>query len=101
MQNDLTTIKRANVTLLSTNNLKLCIEMRNLSSQHFLTPVSIFSFKLAFSHSSYLILTQVSTFSLKSAFSHSRYILNFIDNFSRKIWVYVLKSKSKVLARFK
>ena len=31
----------------------------------------------------------------------ARYFLTFIDDFSRKIWVYVLKSKSEVLARFK
>ena len=31
----------------------------------------------------------------------ARYFLTFIDDFSRKIWMYVLKSKSEVLARFK
>ena len=31
----------------------------------------------------------------------ARYFLTFIDGFLRKIWVYVLKSKNKVLARFK
>jgi transposase InsO family protein len=31
----------------------------------------------------------------------ARYFLTFIDDFSSKIWVYVLKSKSEVLARFK
>ena len=31
----------------------------------------------------------------------ARYFLTFIDDFSRNIWVYVLKSKSEVLARFK
>jgi hypothetical protein len=31
----------------------------------------------------------------------ARYFLTFIDNFSRKIWVYVFKSKSEVLAKFK
>jgi hypothetical protein len=31
----------------------------------------------------------------------ARYFLTFIDDFSRKIWVYVLKSKSEVLTRFK
>ena len=30
----------------------------------------------------------------------ARYFLTFIDDFSRKIWVYVLKSKKEVLARF-
>jgi len=31
----------------------------------------------------------------------ARYFLTFIDDFSCKIWVYVLKSKKEVLARFK
>ena len=31
----------------------------------------------------------------------ARYFFTFIDDFSRKIWVYVLKSKKEVLARFK
>ena len=31
----------------------------------------------------------------------ARYFLTFINNFLRKIWMYVLKSKSEVLARFK
>jgi transposase InsO family protein len=30
----------------------------------------------------------------------ARYFFIFIDDFSRKIWVYVLKSKKEVLARF-
>jgi len=30
----------------------------------------------------------------------ARYFLIFIDDFSRKIWVYVLKSKKEVLVRF-
>ena len=29
----------------------------------------------------------------------ARYFFTFIDNFSRKIWVYVLQAKSEVLAR--
>ena len=31
----------------------------------------------------------------------TRYFITFIDDFPRNIWVYVLKSKNKVLARFK
>ena len=31
----------------------------------------------------------------------ARYFLTFIDDFSQKTWVYVLKSKSKVLPSFK
>ena len=30
-----------------------------------------------------------------------RYFLTFIDDFSCKIWMYVLKAKKEVLARFK
>lgn len=33
--------------------------------------------------------------------SEARYFLYFIDDFSRKVWVYILKSKDKSFAKFK
>ena len=36
-----------------------------------------------------------------SSIGDARYFLTFIDNFSRKIWVYVFKSKKEVLAMFR
>ena len=35
------------------------------------------------------------------SFSGSKYVLTFIDDFSRRSWVYFLKYKSEVLATFK
>ena len=31
----------------------------------------------------------------------SQYFVTFIDDFSRKVWVYFIKQKSKVFAKFK
>jgi len=36
-----------------------------------------------------------------TSFGGAKYFLTFIDDFSRKVWVYVLKLKSEVLGRFK
>ena len=36
-----------------------------------------------------------------TSFGGARYFLTFIHDFSRKVWVYVLKCKSEVLPRFK
>lgn len=36
-----------------------------------------------------------------TSFGRGRYFLTFIDDFSKKVWIYILKSKSKYLERFK
>jgi hypothetical protein len=38
---------------------------------------------------------------ISSKGNDSRYILTFIDDFSRKIWIYFLKEKSQVFKTFK
>ena len=39
--------------------------------------------------------------SLEASIGGARYYITFIDDFSRKIWVYFLKQKSEVFQKFK
>ena len=48
-----------------------------------------------------MVLTDVGGPSPVSSLGGSRFYVIFIDDFSRKVWVYFLKHKSDVFANFK
>lgn len=48
-----------------------------------------------------LQLVHTNVYGPKRSLERSRYYVTFIDDFSRKIWIYFLKNKSNVFATFK